>query len=109
MGTPEYLGMSHAQCAMKAADMEYELEQLRAENAELRKDAERYWLIRDQHQGKAKHIDAEWYEYYEPTPYGFTVFHSPNPDQCSIEPVGCIAGELDRVVDAAMEKQNANQ
>lgn len=80
---------------------------LEAENAELRRDAERYRWLRSQHEGHTPlEVDAEGFPIpQEPTPIAFTVFE-PGQD-CSLEPVSCMVGTLDATIDAAM-KENGN-
>lgn len=78
---------------------------LRAKLAECEKDAARYRWLRNQHQGVATKVDAEWFEYTEPTEYAWTVFHPTTEFQW--EPVSCIPGELDAAIDVELAKLNA--
>lgn len=66
----------------------------------LRKDAARYRWLRDQHQGVATKVDAEWFEYTEPTEHAWMVFRPTAEFQS--DPVSCIPGELDAAIDAAI-------
>lgn len=74
----------------RAAD---EIERLRAENAALRADAERYRWLREQHEGS---------DGGDPLAEAFCVF-CPD-DHHGIAPVGCLTGELDSAIDAAKEQ-----
>jgi hypothetical protein len=67
-------------------------------------DARRYRWLRDQHQGQTElDYDAEGLPMpIEPTAVAFTVF-KPGRDLC-LEPVGCLPGELDAFIDAALTK-----
>lgn len=85
-----------------ALELTEEVEKLEQQRDELQRDAERYRWLRDQHQGVATNVDAEWFEYTEPTEYAWTVF-KPGVDLC-LEPVSCIPGELDTAIDAAIAK-----
>ena len=67
----------------------------------LRADAVRYRWLREQHEGKQElSFDAEGLPMpLEPEALAFTVFM---PERGSLEPVGCIVGELDAAIDAAI-------
>lgn len=70
-----------------------------------RTDALRYRWLRDQHEGQTGlQMDADGLPIpMEPTPCAFTVF-MPDPDGIeSLIPVGCIPGELDDAIDAAID------
>jgi len=72
------------------------------------RDAERYRWLRDQHEG---HEDLSYDaddlpQPLTPTALAFTVF---KPDRGSLEPVGCIPGELDKAIDAAMSAQGGGK
>lgn len=70
-----------------------------SDDEKLRKDAARYRWLREQHQGVATKVDAEWFEYTEPTEHAWMVFRP--TEECQAEPVGCLPGELDAAIDAA--------
>ena len=78
-----------------------EIAQLKAERDALLKDAERYRWLRGQHEGhEDMEFDADGLPMpIEPTALAWTVFR---PENESLEPVGCIVGELDAAIDEAM-------
>ena len=83
--------------------------QCAGEIAELRKGAERYRWLRQQHEGReAGDLDAEGIPLpSEPTAVAFTVFR-PGRDFC-LEPVGCWPGELDEAIDMGIAQQAAQE
>lgn len=71
--------------------------------APLVRDAERYRWLRQQHEGhEPLSLDADGLPMpLVPTELAFTVFQ---PERGSLEPVGCIPGELDAAIDTAMQE-----
>lgn len=75
--------------------------------AEDRKDAERYRWLKKQHEGHEDlAYDADGLPIpMEPTALAFTVFRPDETGTESLVPVGCIPGELDSAIDAAIAKE----
>ncbi|ANC43005.1 hypothetical protein [Pandoraea pnomenusa] len=73
---------------------------LSADGGEDKQDAERWRFIREEHEGTESFDDAEGFTITEPTARAFTVF-KPGRD-VHLEPIGCMPGELDAAIDAAI-------
>jgi hypothetical protein len=72
-------------------------------------DAKRYRWLREQHEGHEElAFDADGLPTpMAPTALAFTVFRPDETGDESLVPVGCIPGELDEAIDAAMSKEQS--
>lgn len=98
-------GESAANCRLIAAAHPAAILAVLAALDEARRDAERYRWLRSQHEGLTDplQMDADGFPMpQEPTALAFTVFRPDPSGMESLVPVGCIPGELDAAIDAAL-------
>lgn len=74
---------------------------LSADGGEDKRDAELWRFLREQHEGTESFKDAEGFTITEPTAQAFTVF-KPGQGDYHLEPVGCMPGELEKTIRAAI-------
>ena len=79
---------------------------LSADGGEDKRDAEYWRFLREQHEGTESLEDAEGFTVTEPTARAFTVF-KPGQGDYHLEPVGCMPGELEETIRAAIAANQA--
>nr|WP_023596477.1 hypothetical protein [Pandoraea pnomenusa] len=79
---------------------------LSADGGEDKRDAEYWRFLREQHEGTESFEDAEGFTVTEPTARAFTVF-KPGQGDYHLEPVGCMPGELEETIRAAIAANQA--
>ena len=81
---------------------------LSADGGEDKRDAEYWRFLREQHEGTESFEDAEGFTVTEPTARAFTVF-KPGQGDYHLEPVGCMPGELEETIRAAIAANQAKE